>query len=367
MSLRATRAEIDIPNLYSNLAFFRGRLSPGVRLCLAVKGNAYGHGLVGLSLWAQPRVDTFAVATVDEAAALRSGGIHKPILLLSPHSREEIPRILALDLEPFVSHNDFLADYQHAAEKHGRSLRLHLKVDTGMNRAGVWYDEALPLARQIANGKSLELFGLCTHFASAYASDMIARADTENQLRRFQAILRQLHREGISVPCVHAANSAATLHYPAAHFDMVRIGIGAYGYCDGTGELRPVLSLKTKIGLIKRVPSGAKVSYGGTWQAKRDSVLALLPIGYADGYSRQLSNRGQVWLDGALYPVVGRVCMDQTMIDVSDHPHPATLSEKDVQLIGPEPNAEFIAEQTGTISYEVLTSIGQRVPRIYLE
>ncbi len=369
--MRASRSEISLPNFYHNLNFFRSQLKATTKLCLAVKGNAYGHGLSELSL--RSPVDSFAVATVEEAAALRQAGIKQPILLLSPHLRKEIPYICELELQPLLSHCAYLPDYQTQAAKHNMRLRLHLKVDTGMCRAGVLPDKVLQLAQQVRLNHALELYGLCSHFASI-ESDPV---QTQRQFECFQRIVQQLHRHGIAVPCVHIANSAAAIHYPESHFDMVRIGIGAYGYCVDVPELLPVLILKTKIGLVKKVPRGAKVSYGGTWVAPRDSLLALLPIGYADGYSRLLSNRGQVLFRDQLCPVVGNVCMDQMMIDLTEWAAQAQsqddavalehLLEQDVELLGPHFNAQDMANQTNTIPYEVLTSISARVPRLYLD
>ncbi len=405
MSLRATRAEISLPKLAANLAVLRRRLRrhAGVpRLCLVVKGNAYGHGLAGLSRAAREQVDCFAVATVDEGEILRSpaeprtdglscgrgAGITRPILLLSPHLRREIPRICELGLEPLISSAEFLADYQREAAKAGHRLRLHLKVDSGMGRCGAVPGKIVQLARHCASYPALELYGLCTHFASADLPDEEGR--TEAQLRCFREVIAQLRREGIQIPCIHAANSAAALHYPDSHFDMVRIGIAAYGACEypgshrattaGTaqsGELQALLSLKSKISLVRRVPRGARVSYGGTWQAPCDSLLGLLPIGYADGYSRLLSNCGQVWVagpgSGGYCPVVGRVCMDLTVIDLSDFAlrqcGATGLLERDVELLGSRPQlrAQDLAAQCQTIAYEVLTSISARVPRLYTE
>ena len=370
--MRATQAEISLANFDANLAYFRSRLGPSTRLCLAVKANAYGHGLPGLSWHAQALVDVFAVARLCEGETLRQSGITQPIILLSPHLREEIPELCKLDLEPLISHGAYLQDYQREAARCGQRLRLHLKVDTGMGRAGVLSEAAVDLAGEVLAYPNLELYGLCTHFASA--DEAHGEADTLAQLECFMFVKRQLSSAGITIPCVHAANSAATLRYPQAHFNMVRIGIGAYGYGYGAEELRPVLSLKTRIGLVKKIPCGHKVSYGGTWQAARASLLALLPIGYGDGYSRLLSNCGQVSLRGELCPVVGRVCMDQTVVDITEfaaqHPEldAADLLEHDVQLLGAKQglNAQDIAAQLHSIPYEVLTSISPRVPRVYV-
>ncbi|MEM9424291.1 MAG: alanine racemase [Spirochaetota bacterium] len=367
--MRATRAEISLPNLYHNLAHFRACLQPRVRLCLAVKGNAYGHGLSEISrrAAADSHVDSYAVATVEEGIALRQAGIRQAILLLSAHLKEEIPLLCQWELEPLISHSHYLSDYQREAARHKTTLRLHLKIDTGMSRAGALPAVAPAIAGAIQRLDALKLNGICTHFASA---DEENPDQTQAQIQCFNQVLSTLREQNIPLPCIHAANSAATLRYPETHFDMVRIGIGAYGYSCET--LRPVMTLKSKIGLIKPVPRGAKVSYGGTWTAPRDSLLALLPIGYADGYSRLLSNQGQVLLQGEPCPLVGRVSMDQIVIDLTAWAAKRAvqreqLYEQDIELFGSRITAQDIARQVHTIPYEILTSISARVPRVYLD
>ena len=209
--MRATRAEIQLTNFYQNLDYFRSRLT-GRHLCLVVKGNAYGHGLVELSQKAS--VDAFAVATIEEGAALREAGICQPILLLVPHQVEEISDLCVFNLEPLVSSGDYLSDYQREAVKYQHKLRLHIEVDTGMNRGGAPLDEVLKLAQQILGYDHLELYGFCSHFSSADTDPVQTRVQLDN----FRQTLAQLHKYHIFPPCVHMANSAATLHYPETHF-----------------------------------------------------------------------------------------------------------------------------------------------------
>lgn len=362
MDLRATRAEISKAALKNNLAYFRKLIPSRTQLCMAVKANAYGHGLKSVAQIASPLVDAFAVATVSEAIELREAGCKQEILLLSAHTPEEIPSICQFQISPFVSHEHFIQLYQEEASRIGCQLKLHLKIDTGMGRAGVLPEEAPQIAQHIYSSANLVLQGLCTHFAVADETGEESKAYTLGQLAIFEKVRQKLEAQGTAAKLLHAANSAATVQYPETHYDMVRVGIGAYGYY---GQTQPVMELKTRISIVKQLPKGHKVSYGCTWQAPRATQIGILPVGYADGYSRLLSNCGQVLIDGEIYPVIGRVCMDQFAIQIDGLENPLG---KEVLLFGrhPELNAHSLAAQCRSISYEILTSVATRVPRHYI-
>lgn len=363
MGLRATRAEINLSLFKQNIQIFQNKLGSERKICLAVKGNAYGHGLIPMSHVAQNLVDMLAVATVDEGVQLRESGIICPILLLSIHTREEIPSIVSYHLTPLISHDYFLEDYQYWAYHFQCSLAIHIKVDTGMGRAGFFIEEVLPVIKKIQQCPNLLLEGIATHFAVA-GDGLDGQTFTEQQIHLFSQLINSLKSQQINIPYIHAANGAGILHYPSSYFTMGRFGIGAYGYEDYSG-LKPVLALKTKISIIKTIKKGNSVSYGCTWKAPNDTQIGILPIGYADGYFRNLSNKGKVLINDTFYSVVGRVCMDQMMIAIPKLPN---ALGKDVLLYGDHPNlnAHTIAELSGTISYEVLTAIAARVPRKYI-
>lgn len=359
MDLRATRAEINISQFKKNLTVFKNTIGKDKQLCLAVKGNAYGHGLIAMSYHAQGLVDVLAVATVQEGVSIREEGITLPIFVLSSHLEKEISILCRYHLIPMVSHGAFLEQYQYWASYYKMSLPLHLKVDTGMGRAGVMPTEALALAQKINSYPNLSLEGLCTHFATADSDT----AFTHKQITLFNQIIQEFREHEINPPSIHAANSAGVLSSSESHFTLVRVGIGAYGYGDHP-DLKPVMSLKSKILLEKIIPQGHPVSYDCTWIAPKDTKIGIVPVGYADGYFRALSNKAKVMIDGVLYPVLGKICMDQIVVAL---PIDGSYLEKDVYLYGDRPdlNAETLAEWAGTISYEIITAVSERVPRIY--
>lgn len=362
MDSRATRAEISTLALKNNISAIK-RLIGASKLCIVLKANAYGHGLGAFALLTQPWADSFAVATVNEGVKLRDSGVTAPILVLSPHLQEEIPALIRYKLTPLISHGEYIAAYAEAAQKEGLPLNLHLKIDTGMGRMGVRPEGALSLAKKISASPYLKIGGLCTHFANA---DEIEGAESVRlQFEIFNTVKQNLASEGIIPPFIHTANTGATLLHPQTHCDMVRVGLGVYGYFEAQkSPLTPILSLKSKVMLSKTIKAGDKVSYGHTWTAKKDTQIGIVPAGYGDGYSRLLSNRGQVLIEGKLYPIIGRVCMDQTIVDITGLHKPL---EKDVLLYGDHPvlNASTLAKTAGLSSYEVLTTLAERVPRIY--
>ncbi|MBI4734607.1 MAG: alanine racemase [candidate division NC10 bacterium] len=369
--MRPTYVEIDLAAIAANVGLACRLAGPGTQVMAVVKGDAYGHGAVPVAKAALAAGATWlGVAIPEEAVPLREAGIACGMLVLGPVAPDQADLVAAHDLDQCVSDQGQAEALDRAARARGRVLGLHLKVDTGMGRVGLRPHEIRGVAEKIRSLPSVRLAGLMTHFAEAEAEDPRFAGE---QLARFAEAARDLAAAGIPAPLRHAANSAALLFLPAARLDLVRPGIMLYGYHPrgprGGPEppLRPALRLRTAISQIRDVAQGESVSYGRTFVAPQDLRVATLPVGYADGCGRLLSNRGQVLIRGQRVPIVGRVCMDMTMVDVSRLPDVRVGDE--AVLIGRqgagEITADEVAELQGTISYEVLCRIGPRVPRVY--
>ncbi|MBI3400790.1 MAG: alanine racemase [Acidobacteria bacterium] len=364
--MNPTVVEIHLPSLRHNLQEVTRRVGTAAVLAV-VKANAYGHGAVPVSLaLLATGAHQLGVATVEEGLELRDAGVTAPILVMGGLC--DIPAMQRFNLTPVLPSRDAVEAAARLAAPRTAPLRVHLKIDTGMSRLGLVPDEALALLRSDWP-PTLHLEGVMSHLASADEPD--GRA-TERQLARFRAFLEAIQAAGLTVPAAHIANSAAILKYPSSHLDLVRPGLMLYGYASGltpSADLRPALTWKTRVIQIKKVDKGQPVSYGGTFVASRPSTLAVLPVGYADGYSRALSNKGHALIGGRPAPVVGRVCMDLTVVDVTDHP--AVRPGDEAILLGRQGAAAITANDLAawqdTISYEVLCRIGPRVTRVYLE
>lgn len=365
-----TYASIDLTALLHNLSVIRERVSRDCGVMAVVKANAYGHGAVEVSrALRHAGVTQLAVASVQEAVALREAGIDGDILVLGALLDQHLPEIFSHRLTPVVTDQRLLPQLAKEAESAGRPLPIHLKVDTGMGRLGLAPSEWAAFLDGFPRWKSLRLEGCMTHLADSDGNDS---SHTEQQLKTFRNLLEQLEQRSIKPSYVHVANSAAIMRYPQSHFSLVRPGIVLYGYHTlprsiACPALRPVLSLHTTVMQLRTIKPGETVSYNRTFVANRPSTVAVLPIGYADGYSRQLSNRGCVLVRGKRAPIVGLVCMDMTMVDVTDI---AGVQVGDqVTVIGRQGEeairADEIAEWTGTIPYEILCGIGPRIPRVY--
>jgi len=369
-SSHTTYATIDLSALGHNLSRIQERLSKQCSVMAVVKANAYGHGAVETSrALIRSGISQLAVASVHEGMALREAGITAEILVLVDLFDEHIKDLLAYRLTPVITEQRLLPALAKAAEAGNQSFPIHLKIDTGMGRLGFSADDILTLFDALPAWKSLRVEGLMTHLAD---SDGENPGHSERQLQIFRNLLEQLERRRVHVPLVHAANSAAIVRFPQSHFSLVRPGIMLYGYHTlpkdvPYPELKPALSLRTTVMQLRTIKPGDSVSYNRTFVAKKTSNIAVLPIGYADGYNRRLSNKGFVLIDGKRAPIVGLVCMDMTMVDVTDI---ASVRVGDgVTLIGRESQdaiwADDIAEWTGTIPYEILCAIGPRIPRVY--
>ncbi len=337
-----------------------------------VKADAYGHGAVEVAQVSLANgASRLAVAILDEALELRKTGFMVPILILGYTPDYQAEMVVQHNITQAVYRLETAQALSLAATNLGKKAKIHIKVDTGMGRLGVTPDhDGAELVAAIKRLPNLELEGVFTHFACADDADP---AYTRRQFEAFQGFTQRLEERGIRFPLRHVANSATILNFPEMHLDMVRLGISLYGYypsadvCREVG-LKPALSLKTQIGHLKAVPTGTRISYGATHITGQPTTIATLPIGYADGLDRRSSNNGRTIVHGRFASIVGRVCMDQCMIDVG---HLTDLSVGDeVIMIGQSQdlrwNAEDLANLLGTISYEVLCAIGRRVPRVYL-
>jgi alanine racemase len=368
--MRATRAVIHLDHLRENIGLVKRKT--GVSICMPVKADAYGHGVLAVAKAALAAgVRCLAVATVREGEELREGGITAPILLFSVPLTEEIPGLVAAKLEPLAGDAAYIDALAEAARTAKQEIAVHIKVDTGMNRIGCKPEEAAALAGRIAK-HGLLLAGTATHLA---VSDSPAEADmafTALQLERFGAAVDSIRAAGLNPGIVHAANTGAVCFHPAAWLDMVRPGILLYGYSplDAAGRpamaVKPLMELESRIVFIKTIKKGESVSYGRIWTAGDDTVVATLPLGYADGLPRLLSGKWQVILEsGEIRPIIGRICMDQCMVDLGRE-SPARCGDR-VVVFGSGQDAGEIAKQIGTIPYEICCNINKRVPRVYAE
>ena len=369
-TLLPTYATVNLAALAHNFSCIKQYLSPGCEVMAIVKANAYGHGAIEIAqALASQGVGRFAVASLDEGIALRQAGLAASIVVLGALFEEQVSDLVAHRLTPVISDGHILPALAKAVHSHPIPYPIHLKVETGMGRLGFHPKDLLSLLAAPVLRSPLQVEGMMTHLADADGADS---AFTEGQLGAFRAMLEQIQQHGLTIPLVHTANSAAIVRFPEAHFSLVRPGIMLYGYHTlpasvPAPDLKPVLSLRTTIAQLRTIPQGGTVSYNGTFVAKQPTRIAVLPIGYADGYSRRLSNRGSVLIQGRRAPIVGLVCMDMIMVDVTDLA-PLSVGET-VTLIGQQGGESILADEVadwiGTIPYEVLCGIGSRVPRLY--
>ena len=368
VSQRPTRIRIDLDALSHNLHSIRAHV--GVPVMGIVKANAYGHGLVQVARHLEARgVEQLGVAFVEEGIALRKAGIRAPILVLGGIFGPQVAQFILNDLEITVSSLDKLHQVEAAAESLGRKATIHLKIDTGMERIGVHSYSAGPFIETAVASKWCVLKGVYSHLACA---DDPASPMTLQQLERFEEACAHFERIGAPMPRRHLANSGGVLHFPQTWLDMVRPGIVLYGVLpdpasQATIDVRPALSLVSQVVYFKVVKAGNTVGYGATWTAERDTRVVTVPIGYGDGFPRALSSRGQVLIRGQRQPLVGRMCMDQFMVDLG--PAGTAHNEDEAVLIGMQGSeairVEDVARLAGTIPYEILTGLNERIPREY--
>jgi alanine racemase len=385
MNSHSSWAEIDLDAITHNLREVRRVCRPQARIMAVVKADAYGHGASAVARTVlENGADTLGVARAEEGLALRRAGIRAPSLVFGYSSPEQAGELLEHDLTKTIFSLEQAQHLSAVAGSRRQRLKAHLKIDTGMGRLGV---VAGPAARggveevglmqrateqvsAIARLPFLEIEGIYTHFAAADGAD---KASARRQLALFHEFLARLRRLGLWFPLRHAANSAAIIDLPETHLDMVRAGIMLYGFYPSAEvnrervELRPAMQLKARVAQVREVPAGFRVSYGSTYEAPRLTRLATVTVGYADGYNRLLSSRGSMLVRGCRAPVVGRVCMDQTVLDVGRIE--GVRPGDEVVVFGRQGNeciaVEEIAVATGTINYEIVSTITARVPRLY--
>lgn len=378
--LRRTWAEIHLNRLRNNVYSIRDTLSPGCRMMAMVKADAYGHGAVPVAkVMADYGVDWFGVSNLEEAIQLRAAGISQPILIVSYTPPEEAVRLAEYHITQAVVSTEHGVALNEKAVAAGVQLAVHVKVDTGMSRVGIpcydaaSVDAAASAIAAICRLPALQAEGIFTHFASA--DEQEDDGFTAGQFELFTAVIDNLKRQGISFPLRHCCNSAATLRFPKYHLDMVRPGIILYGLMPSAWmgkaypDFQPVMELKSTVSMVKSTPPHRPVSYNRTYSTATATRLATVAIGYGDGCSRLMSNRGHMLVAGGTAPVVGRICMDQCMLDVTALPQVkagdvVTVFGSDGDRVLP---ADDIAAWMGTINYEVVCLVGRRVPRLYVE
>ena len=370
LDFRSAWIETNLTAIDRNIREIQRFVGTGTEVMAVVKANAYGHGLLQVGEQSIASGATaLGVAIVNEAVALRRNGIHSPILVLGCALPEEAPRIVSHGLSQVVSNMDIVRALSGEGVKQGKSVKVHVKIDTGMGRIGVSVADAVRFVREVVRFPKIELEGLLTHFSAADRFDNLDY--THKQLGDFVRITDELEKEGIHAKWKHAANSAGILFVPESHLDLVRPGLLIYGIPPVPEQAKipimPALSLHARITQIKNVGAFEDISYGRTFTTKRKSTLGIVPVGYGDGYSRKHSNRGSVIVNGKYAPILGTVCMDQSVIDLTDVT--AELGDE-VILIGRqgdlEVNAWNLAKSMESIPYEVVAALTARVPRKFI-
>ena len=372
---RATRAEIDLQAFQHNLQTLRKYLDPQTQIMAVVKADAYGHGAIPCARIAvENGADYLGAGVIEEGIELRENGLNAPILILGSIFPDEAEELVRHNLATILCTQPLAQALSKEAEKQDKMVSVHIKVDTGMNRLGISPEKLPALLDQVRNLKNLKIEAVSTHFSSADDEDLSV---TQAQLEKFQTALTILQKEGVHTPIVHCANTSALFKFPESHFNMVRPGLILYGVLpspslrpiidQGENPFQPVMQWKSQIILLKPIAKNQPVSYSGSFTTQRDSLIATLPIGYADGLHRMLSNKMDVLIRGRRAPQVGNICMDMILIDVTDIPDVQAGDE--VVIFGRQGDemisVEELAVKGKTIPYEILCSVSKRVPRIY--
>ena len=373
---RATRAEIDLTAFRHNLQNLRKYLDPQTRIMAVVKADAYGHGAVPCARIAveSGAANYLGAGVIEEGIELRENGLNAPILILGSIFPDEAEDLVRHNLATILCTQPLAQALSKEAEKQDKTVSVHIKVDTGMNRLGISPENLPALLDQVRNLKNLKIEAVSTHFSSADDEDLSV---TQAQLEKFQTALTILQKEGVHTPIVHCANTSALFKFPESHFNMVRPGLILYGVLpspslrpvidQGENPFQPVMQWKSQIILLKPIAKNQPVSYSGSFTTQRDSLIATLPIGYADGLHRMLSNKMDVLIRGRRAPQVGNICMDMILIDVTDIPD--VQAGDGVVIFGRQGDemisVEELAVKGKTIPYEILCSVSKRVPRIY--
>lgn len=365
-------AGIDIDNLRYNVKTMKSLVKPDMKVLLVIKADAYGHGSVEVAKRTLDLADYFGVATIDEAVELRKAGIEKPILIIGYTDRDNYDKLIAYNITQAVYDVEECKILSELAISKGKKAKVHIKVDTGMSRIGfLTDDEGVNEAAKLSGLEGLEIEGIFTHYAKADEFDKTAAL---GQKEKFKWFINELEKRGMSFAIKHIDNSAGTMELKDNEFDMIRLGIVIYGLypsdeVDKSVIIKPVMSLVAHIAHIKTIPAGVGVSYGWTYVTDKKTRIATVTVGYADGYPRAQSGKGRVIINGKYAPILGRVCMDQIMVDVTDIPDAKLRDE--VILIGEEGGSkitvEEVAEPAASFNYELVCNIARRVPRVYTQ
>ncbi|MDW7728390.1 MAG: alanine racemase [Bacillota bacterium] len=372
-SARPAWVEINLDCVAHNIKQIKAIANPETEIMAVVKADGYGHGAAAIAGAAlNAGASSLAVAFVEEGIDLRRAGIEVPVLLLGYTDPAQFPALVQYNLIPTVFGYDTALQFSCMAVQKGIKLPLHLKIDTGMGRIGLLPDEAVEVISRVIRMPGLEVEGLFTHLAAAEEED---NTYTSEQLKLFKRIIGRLESKGIYFKKLHTANSAASINCPNSYYNLMRIGLAMYGHYpsptleNGPVELWPALTFKSRVVLVKKLPPGSSISYGCTFRTSEESLIATIPVGYADGYSRLFSNKGHVLIRGQRAPVVGRVCMDHLMVDVTGIP--GVRLNDEVVLYGKQGGESITVEEAagliGTVNYELLCSIDKRVSRFYFQ
>jgi len=366
-------AGIDLDALRYNMESMHKNIKEGTKIAAVIKADAYGHGALTVAKTIEdlPYVWGFAVATADEAEMLIADGRKKPILILGISFPEHYELIVEKEIRPAICEYESAKALSDIAVRKNKTCHIHIKIDTGMSRIGLQVtEESADLVAKIAQLPGIEIEGIFTHFAQA---DEYDKTFTKEQIQKFRKMIAMMEDRGVSIPVKHCSNSAGIAEIREANMDMVRAGITLYGLWpseevdQNSLDLKPVMELKTHVAYVKDLEAGRAISYGGTFITKRDSRIATIPVGYADGYCRGLSNTGSVLIHGKRAPICGRVCMDQFMVDVTDIPDVKIGDE--VTLIGRDGDEVITMEEVGSLSgrfnYEFVCVLGKRIPRVF--
>lgn len=369
--IRPVWAEIDLGNICCNLKAIQKWAGPDVHVMAVVKAEAYGHGAIRVAQAAREAgASWFGVSMPEEGIALRQAGITEPILIFGPLQPEQAGPVVQHDLTATLSSLEAAEALSQEAKARERTAKVHVKIDTGMGRVGIHYTKAREYFGRIKDLSGLEVEGVYSHFATADEADL---SYAKKQLERFNSVIQELDGAGMKIPIRHMANSAGLINLPESHFNLVRPGIILYGLSPSDTminkpiALKPAFALKSRVTHVKRVPEGTGVSYGQIYHTGKETTIATIPIGYADGWSRLLTGKAEVLIHGQRFPIVGRICMDQCMVDMGNE---SVQTGDEVTLIGRqgelEITADEVASKMGTINYEVVCMISDRVPRVYV-
>lgn len=365
------QAEINLDAIYNNVAAAKALTKPGTKMMAVIKADGYGHGAVQLAEVLDPLADAYGVAILEEGIELRKAGVTKPILILGFTPEPLYPQMIEYDITTAVFTLEMAEKISKAALILGKKAKVHIKLDTGMSRIGFAQDaKSLAMIQKIAELPGIQIDGCFTHFARMDEKD---KTRAKEQFRRYMDFTAQIEAVGISLPLKHVSNSAGIIEMPEVNLDMVRDGICIYGLYPSEEvvkerlPLTPAMELRAFVSFVKTLPAGVEIGYGGTYTTKRETRVATIPVGYADGYLRSLSNKGCVLIHGQRAPIIGRICMDQFMVDVTDIPN---TEEGDVAtLFGRDGDAFLSVEEVsglaGSFNYEFVCDVGKRVPRVY--